>query len=315
MSFLRLGTRGSHLALVQSRTIKAKLESDGSTVVELEVIRTKGDANLLEPLPAIGGKGLFTQELDQAILDKRIDLAVHSLKDLPTELPDGLCLAAVPARVDYRDVLVGSRGERITLASLKKGSVVGTSSLRRAALLRAFRKDIECRSIRGNVDTRISKVDNGSYDAVILAAAGLIRLGIEDRAMEWLDITSWLPAPGQGALGIITRIDDAETLSLVKSLNDQYTQLAVNAERVLLENLGGGCQVPIGALGVTHGDIIRLRGLVVSCDGTKMVRGDITGSAIDPREVGVRLANILKQQGAEVILREVFDSFSKDHPN
>ena len=309
MSLLRLGTRGSLLALSQSRTTKAELEADGSTQVELEIIRTTGDVRLDKPLPDIGGKGLFSQELDEALLDGRVDLAVHSLKDLLIELPDGLSIAATPTRIDPRDVLVGPKHERTTLASLKKGAVVGTSSLRRAALLSAFRQDVEPRSIRGNVDTRISKVDDGQYDAVILAAAGLIRLGLEDRALEWLERTAWLPAPGQGALAIVTRTDDAATRSLVEELNDPQTQSAVRAERALLRNLGGGCQVPIGALGMPYEGGLRLWGLVASCDGTRVVRGDVTGVAAEPDELGTRLADLLRQQGAEAILQEVFDAF------
>ena len=265
-----------------------------------------------EPLPEIGGKGLFTQELDEALLDGRVDLAVHSLKDLPTELPDGLCLAATPLRVDPRDVLVGPKGERTTLASLKKGAVVGTSSLRRAALLKSFRPDVEPRNIRGNVDTRLGKVDDGQYDAVILAGAGLMRLGLEDRALEWLERTAWLPAPGQGALGVVTRTDDAKTRALVERLNDAPTRSAVRAERALLESLGGGCQVPVGALGMPYEGGLRLWGLVASTDGSRVVRGDVTGTAAEPVELGIRLADLLREQGAGTILRVVFDALAQE---
>jgi len=308
---LRLGTRGSLLALSQSRTTKAALEAQGVTQVELEIIRTTGDARLDKPLPEIGGKGLFTEELDQALLDGRVDLAVHSLKDLPTELPEGLCLAATPLRVDPRDVLVGPRDERTTLTSLEKGAVVGTSSLRRGALLKAFRGDVEPRNIRGNVDTRLSKVDDGQYDAVILAGAGLIRLGLDHRASEWLERTAWLPAPGQGALGIVTRADDTATRSLVEELNDAPTRSAVRAERALLASLGGGCQVPLGALGVQYEGGLRLWGVVASTDGTRVVRGDATGLAEEPVELGVRLADLLRQKGAGAILKEVFDALAE----
>ncbi len=312
MASLTLGTRGSLLALTQSRTTKAELEADGSVRVALEIIRTTGDVRIDEPLPEIGGKGLFTQELDEALLDGRVDLAVHSLKDLPTELPDGLCLAATPLRVDPRDVLVGPKGERTTLASLKKGAVVGTSSLRRAALLKSFRPDVEPRNIRGNVDTRLGKVDDGQYDAVILAGAGLMRLGLEDRALEWLERTAWLPAPGQGALGVVTRTDDAKTRALVERLNDAPTRSAVRAERALLESLGGGCQVPVGALGMPYEGGLRLWGLVASTDGSRVVRGDVTGTAAEPVELGIRLADLLREQGAGTILRVVFDALAQE---
>jgi hydroxymethylbilane synthase len=312
MSSLTLGTRGSLLALTQSRTTKAALEADGSTHVALEIMRTTGDVQIDQPLPEIGGKGLFTQELDEALLDGRVDLAVHSLKDLPTELPDGLCLAATPARVDPRDVLVGPKGERTSLASLEPGAVVGTSSLRRAALLKAFRRDVEPRNIRGNVDTRLAKVDAGQYDAIILAGAGLMRLGLADRVVEWLERTVWLPAPAQGALGVVTRTDDDETRKLVEALNDPPTRTAVLAERALLQSLGGGCQVPIGALGVPYDRGLRLWGLVASADGTQVVRGDVTGLASEPDELGERLAQLLRERGAGGILKDVFDAQDAD---
>ncbi len=299
------------MALTQSRTVKAALEADGTTRVELEIIRTMGDDVLDRSLPEIGGKGVFTAELDEALLRGTVDLAVHSLKDLPTRLPDGLCLAATPTRVDPRDVLVGRKDERTTLASLKPGAVVGTSSLRRAALLKAFRQDVEPRSIRGNVDTRLSKVDDGQYDAVILAGAGLLRLGLKDRTLSWLERTAWLPAPGQGSLGIVTRTDDAGTRSVVGKLNDPGTRSAVSAERALLESLGGGCQVPLGALGMSYEGGLRLWGLVASVDGTRVVRGDVTGVADEPDELGNRLADLLREHGAGDILKEVFGSLAE----
>ena len=310
MSLLRIGTRGSRLALRQSRTAQALLEKGGGVQVVLEVIRTTGDERLDAPLPEIGGKGVFTQELDGALLDGKIDLAVHSLKDLPVELPDGLCLAATPLRVDPRDVLVGPRARPPTLASLRRGAVVGTSSLRRTALLRAFRPDVRPQSIRGNVDTRLGKLDDGSYDAVILAAAGLLRLGLEDRAAEWLEPTAWLPAPGQGALGVVTRADDGATRARVEALNDPPTRAAVGAERALLARLGGGCQLPLGALAMPFKDRLRLWGLVASPDGRRAVRGDLTGTSGDPEELGRRLAELLRRRGADLVLGEIPDALS-----
>ena len=305
MAVLRLGTRGSLLARTQSKWVAAALEANGGPKAEIEVIRTEGDERLDQPLHEISGQGIFTRELDEALLGDRIQLAVHSLKDLPTALREGLCIAATPARVDPRDVLVGPEGRPTTLATLKKDAVVGTSSLRRMALLQAFRRDVTPRTIRGNVDTRLRKLDDGQFDAIILAAAGLTRLGLAERANEWLEPTSWLPAPGQGALGIVTRTEDAETRQLVAALNDPDSFAAVTAERTLLEALGGGCQMPIGALGVTYDQKMRLWGLVASPDGRRVVRGDLTGSLTDPQALGHKLADLLRERGAEAILAEL----------
>ena len=316
MTLRRLGTRGSRLALTQSRWVAAALEADGDpgpkVDVEVEIIRTVGDDSLERPLHEIGGQGLFTRELDEALLSERVDLAVHSLKDLPTAQPAGLCIAATPTRVDPRDVLVGPLGGQITLASLKKDAVVGTSSLRRLALLQAFRRDVIPRTIRGNVDTRLRKLDEGQFDAIILAAAGLTRLGLAGRASEWLERTSWLPAPGQGALAVVTRADDAETRQLVEALNDPESFAAVTAERTFLEALGGGCQVPIGALGIPYDESIRLWGLVASPDGRRVVRGDVSGGLTDPQALGHALADLLRERGAEAILAEMDGSERMD---
>ena len=305
MAVLRLGTRGSLLARTQSKWVAAALEANGGPKAEIEVIRTEGDERLDQPLHEISGQGVFTRELDEALLGDRIQLAVHSLKDLPTALREGLCIAATPARVDPRDVLVGPEGRPTTLATLKKDAVVGTSSLRRMALLHAFRRDVTPRTIRGNVDTRLRKLDDRQFDAIILAAAGLTRLGLAGRANEWLEPTSWLPAPGQGALGIVTRTEDAETRQLVAALNDPDSFAAVTAERTFLEALGGGCQVPIGALGIPYDEMLRMWGLVASPDGRRVVRGDLTGSLTDPQALGHKLADLLRERGAEAILAEL----------
>ena len=302
MTVLTLGTRGSLLALAQSNWTASALKDNGAFEVSLEVIRTVGDQHLDQPLHEISGKGIFTRELDEALLSGGIDLAVHSLKDLPTVLPEGLCIAATPIRVDPRDVVVGPEGAPTTLASLKEGALVGTSSLRRMALLNAVRRDVTPRTIRGNVDTRLRKLDDGQFDAIILAGAGLTRLGLAGRANEWLERTSWLPAPGQGALGIMTRTDDTETRELVGALNDPDSFAAVTAERTFLEALGGGCQVPIGALGIPYDVKLRLWGLVASPDGRHVVRGDLTGNLADPQELGLRLAELLRERGAGPIL-------------
>ena len=305
MTVLRLGTRGSLLALTQSKWVAAELEANDGPKVEIEVIRTVGDKRLDQPIHEISGQGVFTRELDEALLSDRVQLAVHSLKDLPTVLREGLCIAATPDRVDPRDVLVGPEGSQTTLATLEKDAVVGTSSLRRVALLQAFRRDVTPRTIRGNVDTRLRKLDEGEFDAIILAAAGLTRLGLAGRASEWLERTSWLPAPGQGALGIVTRTEDAETRQFVGALNDPDTFAAVSAERTFLEALGGGCQVPIGALGIPYDAKLRLWGLVASPDGRRVVRSDLTGNLADPQALGQTLADLLRERGAEAILAEL----------
>ena len=311
MTVLKLGTRGSLLALAQSKLTASALEAIGVDEVSLEVIRTVGDEHIDRPLHEIGGKGLFTRELDEALLSERVDLAVHSLKDLPTLLPEGLCIAATPSRVDPRDVLVGPEGIATTLDSLKEGAVVGTSSLRRVAMLGAFRQDVTPRTIRGNVDTRLRKLDDGQFDAIILAGAGLTRLGLARRVSEWLERTAWLPAPGQGALAIMTRTDDAHTRQLVEALNDPDSFTAVTAERTLLEALGGGCQVPIGALGIPYDEGLRLWGLVASLDGRRVVRGDLTGSMSDPQALGRALADLLLERGAGPILAALDEAAQK----
>ena len=257
-----------------------ELERSSGLQVETVAIQTKGDRAQDRPLPEIGGKGLFTEELDAALSTGRIDLAVHSLKDLPTEPVPGLVVAAVPEREDARDVLVGPESAPVTLATLRPGDLVGTSSLRRRALVLAFRPDLRVESVRGNLDTRLRKVDEGRYDAIVLAAAGLKRLGLGHRVSEWLERTSWLPAPGQGALAVVTRSDDAELRTALGGLHHAVTAGAVRAERALLHRLEGGCQVPVGALGLPFERGLRLWGLVASVDGRRVVRGDLTW---DPR--------------------------------
>lgn len=308
MKELRLGTRGSALARTQSRTVKDALEAVADVRVTLEVVETTGDRHGDRPLPEIGGKGLFTRELDRALLDGSLDLAVHSLKDLPTDIPEGLALIAVPERVDPRDVLVGPEATAVTLKGLPSGSRVGTGSLRRQALARAFRPDLEVEGIRGNLDTRIRKVDEGAYDAIVVAAAGIVRLGLQDRVGEWMERTAWLPAPGQGALAVVGRSDDVEVREVLERLDHAPTRAAVRAERTTLERLGGGCQVPIAALGLPFDHGLRLRALVASPDGRRMVRTDRTGTTADPEGLGWEVAEVLRRRGAMEILGEV-DAF------
>jgi len=308
MKELRLGTRGSVLARTQSGHVKESLESRADVLVHLEIVRTTGDEYQDRPLPEIGGKGLFTAELDRALLSGDLDLAVHSLKDLPTDAPEGLVLAAVPERVDPRDVIVGPADQETTLASLPRGSRLGTGSLRRQALARAFRDDLEVEGIRGNLDTRIRKVDEGRYDAIVVAAAGVLRLEMEGRVGEWLEGTSWLPAPGQGALAVVAREDDAETLEILGQLNHPPTRAAIAAERTVLEELEGGCQVPIGALGLPFDGGLRLWALVASPDGRQLVRWDQTGDIQEPEALGRAVAQVLRSRGA----MEILDAIERD---
>ena len=305
MSKLRLGTRGSALALTQSRIVKGALEKQGHTVA-LEIIQTTGDRDQTQPLSRIGGKGLFTRELDHALLDGRIDVAVHSLKDLPTELERGLILACVPEREDPRDVvIVPASRPAVGLQGLETGARVGTSSLRRHALLRAFRPDLEVASIRGNLDTRLAKLDREEFDAIIVAAAGVRRLGLWQRVGEALERTSWLPSPGQGALGVVTRSDDPGSRSQLGGLDHVPSHVAVRAERALLAALGGGCQTPIAALGQPYDSGLRLWALVASPDGTQIARADATGRLNEPGALGGDVAKLLVRRGAGAILEAI----------
>ncbi|MDE2772320.1 MAG: hydroxymethylbilane synthase [Gemmatimonadota bacterium] len=315
MSALRLGTRGSPLALTQSALVREALGVRGLEV-EVDVIQTTGDRDRSTALSRIGGKGLFTKELDLALLEERIDFAVHSLKDLPTEGEPGLALAVVPEREDPRDVLIGPGGRtgRTTLDGLARGSRVGTSSLRRRALARAFRPDWEVDDIRGNLDTRIGKVDRGEWDAIVVAAAGVRRLGLWNRVGEALERTAWLPAPGQGALGLVTRADDRATRNALDPLDHPLSRAAVRAERAVLAALGGGCQTPVGALGLTYEGGIRLWGLVASVDGKRVVRGDLTGGIGDPESLGLGLADLLRRRGADELLEENAPAPPVSHP-
>jgi hydroxymethylbilane synthase len=299
-----LGTRGSALARAQTELVAALLAAARpEAALSTQVLSTAGDRTQEsgEPLPEIGGKGLFTAELERALLEGEIDVAVHSLKDLPTEDAAGVVVGAVTSREDVRDCLVARSAG--SLADLPDGALVGTSSLRRSAQLAALRPDLEIRSIRGNVDTRIRKVEAGEYDAALLAAAGIRRLGLESAVSEWLPPETMLPAPGQGALAIQCRVDDVAMRNLLADLDDPATRAETTAERAFLEVLGGGCAAPVAALAVTtttpH---VRLQGLVASVDGRDVVR--VRGEG-DPVEVGARLAQEALSLGADRILRNV----------
>jgi hydroxymethylbilane synthase len=296
---LVIASRGSQLALWQARWVAAELTARGHQC-RIEIIKTTGDKITDVPLAKVGTKGLFTKEIEEALLDGRADLAVHSLKDLPTELPEGLVLAAVPEREDPRDAVVGQR-----LADLPPGAKVGTSSLRRAAQLRKLRPDVLVESVRGNLDTRLRKLDQGQYHAILLAAAGLKRLGWGDRIAEILPTDVMCPAVGQGALAIETRAAGAG-FDAVRSLDHAGAHAAVLAERGLLGALGGGCQVPIGAHATVDGGRLRLLGLVASPDGGEVVRGEAEGPVSEAASLGRALGQELLERGARRILEAVY---------
>jgi len=302
---LRIATRQSLLALWQAEYVKARLESLHSDLrVELVTMVTKGDKILDTPLAKIGGKGLFVKELETAMLEGRADIAVHSMKDVPMEFPKGLGLAVICERENPTDAFVSNRFEH--LDQLPVGAIVGTSSLRREVQLRERRPDLQIKSLRGNVQTRLSKLDAGEYDAIILASAGLIRLQLEERIRYRIPAEVSLPAGGQGAVGIECRIDDEATLALLAPLNDEATATRVLAERSLNRRLEGGCQVPIGCYAELEGDQLWLRGLVGRPDGTKVLRDEIRGPAKSAESLGVELAERLLSAGADTILAEVY---------
>lgn len=297
-----VGSRGSRLALVQSASVVARLKSVASEIeISVSVISTQGDKSPHVRLDEVGGTGFFVKELEEALLDRRIDLAVHSLKDVPTELPDGLILAAVPERSDPRDVLV-TAGERF--GDLPGGARVGTGSLRRSLQLVALRPDLVSASIRGNVDTRIGKVDSGEYGGLITAAAALIRLGLRYRITHYFETENFLPAVGQGALVIEARKDDMELNQVLSAINDTASWYSVTAERSFLLALGGGCQAPIAALASVDNGDLRIRGLVASPCQQKMLRANEAGTARDAVEIGERLAKKLLDQGAGEFIEE-----------
>ncbi len=306
---VRIASRGSELALWQARAVERALrEAAPGTTVEIQVVRTTGDRILDVPLAKIGDKGLFTKEIDEALLRGGADLAVHSLKDIPTRLPEGLAIVAVTTREDPRDVLIRCGGEPGGLDDLPAGARVGTSSLRRRAQLRALRPDLDVTDLRGNLNTRLAKLDAGGYDAILLAAAGVLRLGWEDRISAYLDATTWLPAVGQGALGIVARTDDDAARERVSVLHDTATADATAAERAFLQALEGGCQVPIGALGTVAGGTLTLSGLVADLDGNSVLRGEVSASRDDSAETGRRLAADLLERGAGEILARLRDT-------
>jgi len=302
---VRIGTRGSQLALWQANWVKAALErSDPSLSVELTVIRTRGDKIVDVPLAKVGGKGLFVKEIEDAILQRRVDLAVHSMKDMPAEIPEGLCIGAVPEREDPRDVLVSRKN--LPLAQLPERARVGTSSLRRAAQLRLARSDLDILPLRGNLDTRLKKLTSENLDAVVLAAAGIRRMGFQDRVTEYLNEEVMLPAVGQGALCIETRTEDPFIGPLVAALDDAATHTVVAGERAFLQRLEGGCQVPIAGHGSVDNSGFSLTGLVADVEGTRVVRHRLRGPAETSERIGRQLAETLLSRGADEILSAVY---------
>jgi hydroxymethylbilane synthase len=290
MSELVIGSRGSKLALWQANHIAAQLQAKGHTT-RIEIIQTTGDKITDVALSKVGTKGLFTKEIEEALLAGTIDLAVHSAKDMPTDLPDGLVLSAFPERQDPRDAIIGE---------MPANAIVGTSSLRRAAQLKTARPDIDIRDLRGNVDTRLRKQAEGQYNAILLAAAGLIRLGWHDRITQYLDPLVFVPAVGQGALAIETRADGGIGHTIVAQMDDPETRARLTAERAALKALGGGCQVPMGAHAILAGDTLKIHGIVVSLDGATTIRANAEGPVANAEAIGAELGQRLLNAGARL---------------
>lgn len=308
-NIIRIATRQSPLALWQAHYVRDRLlECHPDLTVELVTMVTKGDIILDTPLAKVGGKGLFVKELEVAMLEGRADIAVHSMKDVPVAFPEGLGLVTICQREDPRDAFVSNNFN--SLDQLPSGSIVGTSSLRRQCQLRSRRPDLTILDLRGNVGTRLGKLDNGHYDAIILAAAGLKRLKLEERIRAYMSPEESLPAVGQGAVGIECRLDDHKTRELLAPLNDINTQVRVLAERAMNARLEGGCQVPIGSYAELEGDTLWLRALVGAPDGSQIIRGERRGPVKDAEKMGVELAEELLGQGADVILHNVYRDYT-----
>lgn len=299
-----VGTRESSLAMWQTNWVVDSLKKmNPEYTFQIVSMKTQGDKILDVALAKIGDKGLFTKELEVAMLNREIDLAVHSMKDLPTVLPEGLTIGAMCERVDPRDVVISREG--VPLGQLPEGAMIGTSSLRRCAQLLNYRPDLQLEPLRGNLNTRMAKLERNNLDAIILAAAGVERLGWGDRITERLSIDVCLPAVGQGSIGIEIREGDQEVSAVVQKINHAPTWAAITAERALLKKLEGGCQIPIGALGTVDGDQLTLRGVVAGLDGQELIRDQISGPVAEAAALGVNLALRLLEMGADKILRTV----------
>jgi hydroxymethylbilane synthase len=300
---LRIGTRGSLLAKWQAEYVRKQLFAGAGVETEIVIIKTSGDKQHMSPLSEIGGKGIFIKELEEALLEETIDLAVHSVKDVPTDTPPRLMFPAVCRREDVRDCLVAANGA--TIASLRQGARVGTGSLRRQAQLRHIRPDLDVRDLRGNVDTRLRKVESGEYEAVMLAKAGLDRLGCSGRITETLSPEVFLPAVGQGAIAVECRLKDTEAAEVVAGLDDAESRTAIIAERSLLAALHGGCQVPLGAWARLERGELLMEACVCSVDGVQYIKQRATSSPEQAAELGGRMATLLIEAGAQSILEEV----------
>ena len=306
-TLLRIGTRASQLAVTQSTWVKNRIESTHpQTRVELVKIITKGDRILDVPLAKVGGKGLFVKEIEDALLAGDVDLAVHSMKDVPTELPEGLHIGIIPLRESPYDAFVSAR--YASLDALPHGAKVGTSSLRRKSQLAALRPDLTIVDLRGNIDTRLRKLDEGLYDAILLAGAGLNRMGLQARITTLLSSDQMLPAIGQGSLGIELRKDDKDLLAMLQFLHDPQTAVTITAERAFLLRLEGGCQVPIGAHALLSGEMVSLTGLIAGVDGQQIIKETITGPAEQAGPLGTTLAETLLAKGGKALLDAVYST-------
>jgi hydroxymethylbilane synthase len=303
---IRIGTRGSKLALWQANWVKSALTAASPGLrVDIAVIKTRGDKILDVPLAKVGGKGLFVKEIEEALLARRIDIAVHSMKDMPADLPEGLGIGAVPERENPRDVLLSRTG--CGFSDLRQGASIGTSSLRRGAQLKHRRPDLDIVPLRGNLDTRVRKLQEGDMDAIVLAAAGVIRLAYDTQVSEYLDPDLMLPAAGQGALCVETRRNDPPVLDLMSGLDHPDTRAAVLGERAFLNSLQGGCQVPIAAHGRIEEDQLVLTGLVAAVDGSRVIRDCLSGPKAFPEKIGLALAERLRSMGADDILEALLN--------
>ena len=304
---IRIGTRGSNLAIIQAEMVKtALLEKFPGASIEVFVIKTKGDKILDEPLSSINDKGLFIKEIEEALINDEIDIAVHSLKDVPTEMPNELTIGAVLERAEVKDVLLTNNGE--TLDKLKPKAIIATSSLRRKAQLLNYNKKFKIIDIRGNVDTRINKLEEGYCDALVLAGAGVIRSDYEKKIAEYLNPKIMMPAVCQGIIGVEYRVADVESTDYLKTINHEITYLIAKAERVFLRLLEGGCQIPVGCFSTKVGDLYKIEGMISDLNGEKIIKREISGPFEDAINLAVELAGLLLRNGGEEILKEIRDN-------